>query len=332
MKTPPHIKSSLLLPGLLLITALLFLLALATGDADVDLYKALLQNSASIDQMIVHEIRLPRALLAIMVGATLGISGAALQGLLRNPLADPGLVGVSSCSALGAVITLYFGWAGSTWFALPLGGILGALGSVMIVFLLAGRSSSILSLILAGVAINSLASSLISLALNFSPNPYAANEIIYWLLGSLNSRSLSDVAISAPLMIFGWLALISSYRFLNALSLGEDTARSLGFNIDHQRWLIILGVASCVGAAVSISGSIGFIGLVVPHILRPLVKHEPGKLLALSAVGGAILLLIADIMVQWLPTEIELKLGVVTALIGAPFFLHLIYRQRNQLL
>jgi iron complex transport system permease protein len=318
---------------LVLITSLLFLLSLATGDADVSLWSALWSADTSyIDRMIITEIRLPRALLAILVGATLGISGAALQGLLRNPLADPGLVGVSSCAALGAVISLYFGWAGTIWFALPLGGIIGALSSVLIVFLLAGRDSSILSLILAGVAINALASALVSLALNFSPNPYAANEIVYWLLGSLSNRSLDDLYIAMPLMLLGWLLLLGSYRFLNALSLGEDTARSLGFNIDQQRWLIIAGVALSVGAAVSISGSISFIGLVIPHLLRPWVKYEPGRLLLLSALGGAALMLAADLCVQWLPTEKELKLGVVTALIGAPFFLHLLYKQRNRML
>jgi iron complex transport system permease protein len=318
---------------LVLITSLLFLLSLATGDADVSLWSALWSaDTSSIDRMIITEIRLPRALLAILVGATLGISGAALQGLLRNPLADPGLVGVSSCAALGAVISLYFGWAGTIWFALPLGGIIGALSSVLIVFLLAGRDSSILSLILAGVAINALASALVSLALNFSPNPYAANEIVYWLLGSLSNRSLDDLYIAMPLMLLGWLLLLGSYRFLNALSLGEDTARSLGFNIDQQRWLIIAGVALSVGAAVSISGSISFIGLVIPHLLRPWVKYEPGRLLLLSALGGAALMLAADLCVQWLPTEKELKLGVVTALIGAPFFLHLLYKQRNRML
>lgn len=318
---------------LVLVTSLLFLLSLATGDADVSLWSALWSaDTSSIDRMIITEIRLPRALLAILVGATLGISGAALQGLLRNPLADPGLVGVSSCAALGAVISLYFGWAGTIWFALPLGGIIGALSSVLIVFLLAGRDSSILSLILAGVAINALASALVSLALNFSPNPYAANEIVYWLLGSLSNRSLDDLYIAMPLMLLGWLLLLGSYRFLNALSLGEDTARSLGFNIDQQRWLIIAGVALSVGAAVSISGSISFIGLVIPHLLRPWVKYEPGRLLLLSALGGAALMLAADLCVQWLPTEKELKLGVVTALIGAPFFLHLLYKQRNRML
>lgn len=331
-KTNTHRPSPLFFL-LVLVTSLLFLLSLATGDADVSLWSALWSaDTSSIDRMIITEIRLPRALLAILVGATLGISGAALQGLLRNPLADPGLVGVSSCAALGAVISLYFGWAGTIWFALPLGGIIGALSSVLIVFLLAGRDSSILSLILAGVAINALASALVSLALNFSPNPYAANEIVYWLLGSLSNRSLDDLYIAMPLMLLGWLLLLGSYRFLNALSLGEDTARSLGFNIDQQRWLIIAGVALSVGAAVSISGSISFIGLVIPHLLRPWVKYEPGRLLLLSALGGAALMLAADLCVQWLPTEKELKLGVVTALIGAPFFLHLLYKQRNRML
>jgi iron complex transport system permease protein len=257
------------------------------------------------------------------------MAGAALQGLLRNPLAGPGLVGVSNCAALGAIIALYFGLSTVAWYAVPLSGMIGAGISVLLIFALAGNNSSIMTLILAGVAVNAVASSLISLALNFAPNPYAMSEMVYWLLGSIANRSFADFSLAIPFMFAGWLFILSSGRFLNALSLGEDTAQSLGFHLGFHRSVLIIGVALSVGAAVSVSGSIGFVGLLVPHLLRPLVGYEPGRLLSSSAWGGAILVLLADITVQLVSPQQELKLGVVTALVGGPFFLYLIIKTRN---
>jgi iron complex transport system permease protein len=314
------------------ITVALFIVALNTGPVDINAIKSLLdywRGETSINSLIATEIRLPRALLAVTVGATLGIAGAALQGLLRNPLAGPGLIGVSNCAALGAVIALYFGLSASYWFALPVGGMIGAALSVILIFALAGQSISATTLILAGIAVNALASSLISLALNFAPNPYAMSEMVYWLLGSLANRSLHDVGIAFPFMLAGWLFILASGRFLTALSLGEDTAQSLGFDANRQRVLLVIGVALSVGAAVSVSGNIGFVGLLVPHLLRPVTGYEPGRLLLSSAFGGAILVLLADIAVQYLSPNQELKLGVVTALVGGPFFLYLIIRTRS---
>ena len=316
-------------------TLLLFLYALHIGSANIDVLQALsesLVQQNTLGAMILTEIRLPRALLAVSVGATLGLAGAALQGLLRNPLAGPGLVGVSNCAALGAVIALYFGWGSAIWFAVPLAGMVGAAISVVLIFLMAGHNSSIMTLLLAGVAVNAVASSLISLALNFAPNPYAMSEMVYWLLGSLANRSLADFSLAIPFMVAGWLLILGSGRFLNALSLGEDTAQSLGFHLSQQKAMIVIGVALSVGAAVSVSGNIGFVGLLVPHLLRPLVGYEPGRLLAASAFGGAIMVLIADIVVQSLSPQQELKLGVITALVGGPFFLYLIIKTRNTLL
>lgn len=315
------------------LSLVLMLLHLSMGNIPVNLWTAfsdIVQQKQSAEQMIIEQIRLPRMILAFCVGITLGMAGAALQGLLRNPLAGPGLVGVTNCAALGAVIMLYMGWANVAWFVLPAGGMVGALLSVLLIFFLAGRGASILNLILAGVAINAVASSFISLVLNFAQNPYAMNEIVYWLLGSVTNRSMNDVWISVPFMAVGCVLLMRSRNFLDALSLGEETAQTLGFNIHKQRAWLIIGVALSVGAAVSVSGSIGFIGLVVPHILRPLVRYEPGKLLAISGIGGGILLLAADIAVQVLSVNQELKLGVVTAMVGGPFFLWLIYRLRNE--
>jgi iron complex transport system permease protein len=320
-------------PALIIVLIALFVLHLSLGTIPLHLGHAITQLFAlnpDTSGMILSEIRIPRALLALTVGITLGLSGAALQGLLKNPLAGPDLIGVSSCAALGAVISLYFGLATLAWYALPLGGMLGSGICVILIFLLSGKQYSSLNLILAGVAINAVASSFIALALNFADNPYAMNEIVYWLLGSVSNRSANDVIISLPFMLIGWILLLSGSRFLNALSLGEDTAKSLGFNLIKQRSILIIGVALSVGAAVSVSGNIGFIGLVIPHLLRPLVNHEPGRLLAVSAIGGGILLLAADCAVQFLSFGSELKLGVVTAMVGGPFFLLLIYRLRNE--
>lgn len=328
-----HSLSPLALNTMLALVALgCFLISLSVGTADIAVGKGItdaLQQHASIESLIVMELRLPRALLALLIGGTLGMAGAALQGLLRNPLAEPGVIGVSNGAALGAVLVFYFGFAGWAWYVLPLGGLLGAGFSVLCLSLLVPRSSNVLTLILAGIAINAIGSALIALALNFAPSPYAMQEIVYWLLGSVTNRSLHDAAIALPFMVTGWCLMLGSRRFLDALTLGEETAQSLGFNVQRQRWLLIGGVAASIGAAVSVSGNIGFVGLVVPHILRPLVNYSPRHLLSVSFWGGGILLLLADIAVQLLSHGGEMKLGVVTALVGGPFFLYLILRSRN---
>lgn len=324
----------LLLSGVLSCVAIiLMLLHISLGPIDIHIGHALQQlfvASPDASGLILKEIRIPRVLLAFFVGISLGLSGAALQGLLKNPLAGSDLIGVSSCAALGAVIALYFGFASMAWYVLPFSGMLGSGLCVILIFLLAGKQCSSLNLILAGVAINAVASSFIALALNYADNPYAMNEMIYWLLGSVTNRSINDIVITLPFMGIGWVLLLMSGRFLNALSLGEETATSLGFNVNRYRILIVLGVTFCVGAAVSVSGNIGFIGLVVPHLLRPFVNSEPAKLLPLSALGGGVLLLAADCVVQIMSTGTELKLGVVTSIVGGPFFLLLIYKMRNE--
>jgi iron complex transport system permease protein len=326
-----NISDKKLLTLLAVLLFALFCFALTRGAVPLHWWKALQQPDASIEGVILWQVRLPRILLAIFVGASLGISGAALQGLLRNPLAGPDLLGVSSCAALGAVLALYSGIAAMTWIALPLGGIAGALLAVFLIFFLAGRHAAVLTLILAGIAVNAVMSSFIALALNFAPNPFALSEMMYWLLGSLVNRSMHDVAFALPFMLAGWLLLLSSGRFLDALTLGEETAQSLGFNAAKLRWRIVIGAALCVGASVAVSGNIGFVGLVVPHLLRPWVGYEPRRLLVSSALAGAILLLLSDIVVQVLSLSGNLKVGVVTALIGGPFFLHLIFKQRGAL-
>ncbi len=318
-----------LLSGLLFTVGTLFLLSLMSGRAELT-WSVLFGNGQANAQLILWELRLPRSLLAVIVGAALGMSGAVLQGFMRNPLADAGLIGVSAGAALGAVLTLYSGLAALFALALPLGGLSGAALAVTLVYLLAGRDSSILTLILAGVAINSFAAALTSLALNMAPNPYAALEIVFWLLGSLAERSMEHVSLAAPLILAGMAMLMATGRGLDALSLGEDTARSLGISMPLLRLLVLGGTALSVGAAVAVTGSVGFIGLVVPHLLRPLIGYRPSQLLLPSALGGAALLLAADIAIRRMPTDVELKLGVLTALIGAPFFLYLLIRTRRQ--
>jgi len=321
---------AVLLPLLLLV----LWLALQAGPVDISLARAWRDWNAgqtTIETLILFDLRLPRALLALAIGASLGLAGAALQGLLRNPLAEPGIIGVSNGAALGAVVVFYYGLANLAWFLLPLGGLLGAVVAVSIIFLLVGRNRSIVTLILAGIAINAVGGALIALALNFADSPYAMQEIVFWLLGSVANRSVNDLAIALPFMVAGWLMMLYCGRFLNALTLGEETARSMGFDVARMRLLLVLGVTASVGAAVSVAGNIGFIGLVVPHLLRPFVAFEPRRLLPASMVAGAILLGVADIAVQALSEDREMKLGVITSLIGAPFFLFLILKSRNTL-
>ena len=280
----------------------------------------------ALADVILREIRLPRTLLALLVGGTLGLCGAALQGLLRNPLAEPGLLGASSGAAFGAVVMFYFGLAGASSPLLPLGAVAGSLVALCALYALAGRRGDFLTIVLAGIAINALAAALTSLALNFAPSPYAALEILFWMLGSLADRSLTHVYLALPLMVPGWLLVLAAARGLDALTLGEQTAASLGFDPRRIQWLVIGGTALAVGGAVAVTGVVGFVGLVVPHLLRRSVGHHPSRLLLPSFFGGALLTMLADTAIRLMPPGPELKLGVVTALLGAPFFLQLVMR------
>ncbi|MHB0852940.1 FecCD family ABC transporter permease [Stutzerimonas nitrititolerans] len=280
-------------------------------------------------RIIVNEIRLPRVLLAILVGASLGAAGAALQGLLRNPLAEPGLLGVSSSASLGAVLCLYYGFATLTPWLLPAAAMGCAALATLTLYAITRRRASNLTLILAGIALSSLAAALTSLAINLAPNPTDMQDIVLWLMGSLSDRSFADVRLCLPFILIGLVLLLTSGRALDALTLGEDEAASLGVNLARLRLQIVVGTALCVGASVAVTGAIGFIGLVVPHLLRRWVDYHPARLLGSSALGGAALLLAADIVLRLVSGAQELMLGVVTALIGAPFFLVLVLRQRR---
>lgn len=323
-----------LLATLTTLVALLFLLSLTVGSAAIafgDSMRALFSDKADAIVLIMREIRLPRALLGLMVGATLGLSGAALQGYLRNPLAEPGLIGVSASASLGAVLAIYSGLTVLFPFALPLAALAGAMLAVIVVRALAGGRGSTLTIILAGVAVSSLAGAMTSLALNLSPNPFAALEIMFWMLGSLTDRSMTHVWLAAPFMLAGWAMLLALGRALDALTLGSDTAATLGIDMRRVQRLAVLGTAASVGAATAVAGAIGFVGLVVPHLLRPLVGARPSWLLPASALGGAAVVLAADILVRVIAPGKDLKLGVLTAIVGAPFFLWLVYRERRRL-
>ena len=279
--------------------------------------------------LVLFEIRLPRTLIAAVAGASFGICGAAMQGLLRNPLASPGLIGSSSGAALGAVVILYLGLGELSWLLMPGGGMAGALLAMLLVYILAGRDASIVTIVLAGVAINSLAVALMSLILNLAPSPYAVREIVLWTLGSVSNLGMNDLWVMLPATGLGWLLFIGTGKSLELLTLGEDTARSMGVNLFALRIRLFFAIALSIGAAVSITGAIGFIGLVIPHLLRPLVGYQPGRLLGVSALGGAAMLLAADIVVRLMPSGPEIRIGVLTAMVGAPFFLFLIIKTRR---
>ena len=288
-------------------------------------------GSPEARRIILLEVRLPRALLGFMVGGTLGLAGAVLQGYLRNPLAEPGILGISGGAALGAVIAVHSGLAQVVALALPLAGLTGAALATLALTVLAGRGTGSVTLILAGVAVSSLAAALTSLALNLAPNPFAASEMLYWLMGSLTDRSLTHVWLAAPLMAIGCLLLATTARDLDALSLGEAAAQNLGVDPTRLRWVVVSGTALAVGAATAVCGAISFVGLMVPHLLRPLTSGEPGQLLLPSFLGGAALVLLADVALRILSPMGDLRLGVLTALIGAPFFLWLVLSRRSEL-
>ena len=312
----------------------LFVLSLGIGPVRLppgSVLAALVGLGDETATIIVREIRLPRAILAVAIGGTLGLSGAAMQGLLRNPLAAPELFGAPAAAAFGAVATLSLGIADALSFALPAAAIAGAFLSVFLLLVVAGRNAGLTILILAGLAVASLAGAATALAMNLAPNPYAALEIAFWLLGSLEDRSFRHLALALPFMVVGAVLLAANRGAFRALTLGEDVAQSLGVQVGHLRLLVIAGVALGVGASVAVAGGIGFIGLVAPHLVRPLVGYDPARLLLPSALAGAALLTAADIAVRLIPSTSDVKVGVLTSLIGVPFFLYLIIRERGRL-
>ena len=323
---------------LALLVAVMAAASLWWGESSINVPAALADwwNGAhSIGAVIMGQLRLPRMLLALMVGGTLGLSGAVLQGYLRNPLADPGLLGVSGGAALGAVCVFYTGLFQIASALLPLGGLAGALVTAMLLVALVGRGGALV-LLLAGAAVSSFTAALTALVLNLVPSPYATFEIMHWLMGSLTDRTLNDVLLALPGVVAGCALLMGCGRALDALTMGEDVAQSLGFRLGGVRGVqmrVVVGTALAVGSCVAVSGAIGFVGLVVPHLLRPLAGHRPSRLMVPAFLGGAALLLAADLAVRLMAGRTELQLGVVTALVGAPVFFHrvILFRKRNML-
>lgn len=325
-------KSSLWLnAALALLVLALMVVSLVVGPAGLPVRTALeaLFGGGGPAAIIVREIRLPRTLLAVLIGATLGLSGAALQALFRNPLAEPALFGAPQAAAATSSFAIAFGLFSATSLMIPVFGILGALVSVGALVLIAGNRTSLTVILLAGLALASFAGAMTALILNLAPNPFIALEVAFWLLGSLEDRSRDHLFIAAPFMIAGWIILLSNARSFRALTLGEDAAISLGVDLKRTRLAVVIGTALGVGAAVAVAGSIGFVGLVAPHLVRRYVQSDPARVMVPGALAGAALLLAADIAVRLVPSAIELKVGVVTALIGVPFFLFMIFNERR---
>jgi iron complex transport system permease protein len=321
-------KRNLVVAGLIAAIAALSMLSLMAGRALVPF--SAWTDTADPRWAIIFELRLPRTLLAIIIGAALGMSGAAMQGYTRNPLADPGVLGVSSLAALGAVVTLYFGFTANAAWLLPVAAVGGAIAGVFLLVALSGLTASVITFVLAGVILQSVAGSAVALALSLAPNPWAAQEIMNWLLGSLTDRSMEEVKLAAPFIAAGLLILLSTRRALDALSLGETSAASLGIDLTRTQFLVALGVGLATGASVAVAGIIGFVGLIVPHLVRWATRATPGQLLIPSALGGAALVLAGDTLMRVMPLEAEIKLGVAMSALGGPFFLAMLIAMRRR--
>ncbi|MEE1655889.1 iron ABC transporter permease [Microvirga sp. CF3062] len=304
-------RRSPLVPGLIALLAGLSLASLVIGPAPISIPAALkaLASDQGAASIVVREIRLPRTLLALLIGWIFGLSGAGLQGLLRNPLADTAVFGAPQAAAFGAVLVIYSGIIGTLSWALPFAAIAGALLSIALVVAVAGTS----------------------LTISLSPNPFAVTEIVFWLLGSFEDRSMVHVGLSMPFILLASFLILKASSGLRALALGEETARSLGTDVARLRGLIVAGAAIGTGASVAVAGSIGFVGLVAPHLVRPFVGYDPARTLVPAGLAGAGLLLAADCTVRLIPSGAEVKVGVLTALIGVPFFLWVIARRKAEL-
>jgi iron complex transport system permease protein len=321
-------RRSAAIAGMLVLLALFFAASLMAGKVWAPLEAW--TDRSDPRWSIIFELRLPRTLLAIIVGAALGLSGAAMQGYTRNSLADPAALGVSSMAALGAVVTLYFGAGAQAPWIVSAFAMVGAVAGVGLLMGLAGSSSSTVTFILAGVILQTVAGAGVTLALSLAPDPWAVNEIVNWLMGSLADRSIDEVRLATPFVAAGCALLLLTGRPLDALTLGETGARSMGINLSATRWMLAIGTALAVGASVAVTGIVGFVGLITPHLLRPLVGSRPSDLLWPSALGGAVLVLAADVLVRLTPGANEVRLGVLTAAIGGPFFFALLIGMRRR--
>ena len=320
-----------LTPGLILASLLAIFAACLLGSTPlpVDRVLAALFGGADVgDRLVVWSIRLPRALAAFLVGAALGLSGAALQGLLRNPLAEPGVLGVSASASLTASVSIYYGLVSLSAWVLPLAAILGAIAATGFLALAAIKTRSVVTLILIGVGLSSFAGAAMSLLLNLAPTPFSLSDMINWMLGSVANRSFNEIGFALPFLAAGSAILLLNGRGLSALTLGEDAASGVGVNLRRQRIYVVLGAGLATGASVALAGAIGFVGIIAPHLIRPFVDHDPARSLVPSALLAGLILVLSDIGVRLIPTTNELKLGVVAALIGAPIFIWIAMHRR----
>ncbi|MEP6342176.1 MAG: iron ABC transporter permease [Maricaulaceae bacterium] len=325
-------RTSILIIGLCAANIIALILACGLGTTPMEpsrIISALIGQGLPSDEIIIWTIRMPRALAASLTGLALGASGAALQGLLRNPLAEPGILGVSATGSLFASVSIYYGLAALSPWVIPSAAILGAVTATAIIALAALKTRSVVTLILIGVGLSSFAGALMSLLVNFAPNPFTLSDIMNWMLGSVANRSFADILFVLPFMIAGLLIIWSIRRGLSALTLGEDTAHSLGLDLKKIRWLTVLGAGLATGASIALAGAIGFVGIVAPHMIRPFVHHDPARTILPSALLGSVMLVLADMGVRLLPTQTELKLGVVAAIIGAPAFIWIAVQRSN---
>lgn len=320
------------LPLLLAALGLLLVASLATGPQGMDVATLMtaLRGDDPAATIIIGELRLPRSVAALLTGFALGIAGAALQGLTRNPLAEPGVLGVSACATLGATMVLYFGLAADHAGAVAAGAIGGALAATALLAAFAHRLHGVTSLILVGVGLSSFAGALMALILNFAPNPFSLSDLVNWSLGSVANRSLGDVAVAAPLIVAGSLLLFTQRRALALLAIGDVAAIAHGLNQWRARIVVIGGTGLAVGAAVALAGAVGFVGIVAPHLVRPWFGHDPGRILLPAGLAGAAMLMLADMLIRLAPTGTELRLGVVAALAGAPLFMLIAWRRGAQ--
>lgn len=295
----------------------------------IDALAAMFGSGDAATVAIILDIRLPRTVAAAMTGMALGISGAALQGLLRNPLAEPGVLGVSASAACSATAIVYFGWAATLPWLMPLASIAGALGATALLTMAAMRARGVATLILFGVALSALAGAIMALFVNLAPNPFSLSDLINWTAGSVANRGWYEIGIALPFIAAGTALLMTRQRSLSVLALGEESAHGLGVDLVRNRLAIIIGTGLAAGGAVALAGMVGFIGLIAPHVVRPFVGHDPGSALAPAAAAGALLTVAADIAIRLFPWGSELHLGTLAALLGAPLFIWLVFRLGN---
>ncbi len=327
-------KYSTLILGLSLASLIALGLAASLGSTPISFQRigsALIHMGTPSDEVIIWHIRLPRALAAYLTGLALGASGAALQGLLRNPLAEPGVLGVSASASLGAVLAIYYGLTAITPLALPAFAIIGALAATLLIAVMAIYTDSVVSLILVGVGLSSFAAACLSLLMNLAPHPFSLTDMITWMLGSVANRSFDDILMVLPFMALGAGLLTFTRTGLSVLTLGEETAAGMGLNLVRLRFTLVLGTGLMTGAAVALAGAIGFVGIVAPHLIRPFVKGDPARTLLPAALLGGILLVMADIGIRLIPSQNELHLGVMAALLGAPIFIWIVLQRRGTL-